>query len=369
MCRTDIDSSTPTLTSLLYASETQHDIDRTRVLPLGILHLHGAVVRTLRRGCWQVQTPDDAVTHQFEMAGGDVDFDTWLKALRREQHVPDGEEPPTSLAGPRLSPEDVDVARLREQLYSSNEAVESASYRHEPADTLGAKRASLARAGAGPRSAAAKRAVADDSDDADELGAYTDWYDDDSSTMAPSSTSSRSSAAGDSKRRSSRHRSRSGRRSSKAGTSSLASSASAAAVAALYADVDAAAAAEEEERDDAQQSLHRAKSSDLGRTRRSGHRALHRSSEQAVSSSASSSRAKAPGSRDQLSKSTPQFSTDNNSNENGDGSGGNTAAPALPEESSSGGEETDDSTGDASSDDDVGDKKPEESGSDSDGMN
>ena len=45
---------------LLYASAAQHDIDRNRVLRRGVLHLHGAVVRRISRGVYQIQTPDDA---------------------------------------------------------------------------------------------------------------------------------------------------------------------------------------------------------------------------------------------------------------------------------------------------------------------
>ena len=43
--------------------------------------------------------------HQFEMLppedGSSLDtaFEAWLAMLTREQHVPDGEEPPTSLSG------------------------------------------------------------------------------------------------------------------------------------------------------------------------------------------------------------------------------------------------------------------------------
>ena len=98
-----------------------------------------------------------------------------MKSLQKEQHVPSGEEPPTSLEGPRPSPEDVDVNQLREQLYRSE--AENESYRFEPSHTLADKRATLALAGARPQSLAvdlALKQLADDDDDFDEDLFYSD---------------------------------------------------------------------------------------------------------------------------------------------------------------------------------------------------
>lgn len=142
----------------VFASSTQHELDRSRVLPHGILHLHGSVVSRLRKGLWQVVTPNDAAVHQFELIakGGapalETEFDEWMAALRQEQHVPAGEEAPTSIDGPRVNPEDVDVNELRKVLYRSE--AETESYRDVPKNSLADKRVSLARLGVGPRSTA-----------------------------------------------------------------------------------------------------------------------------------------------------------------------------------------------------------------------
>jgi hypothetical protein len=154
----------------VFASSTQHELDRSRVLPNGIIHLHGAVISRPRKGLWQVTTPNDAVVRQFEVvpksaATAEAEFDEWMAALRREQHVPEGEEPPTSIDGRRIAPEDVDVSALRKVLYrSESSAAETQSYRQEPKSRLVDKRVSLASLGAGPRSAAIDMALGVDLD-------------------------------------------------------------------------------------------------------------------------------------------------------------------------------------------------------------
>jgi hypothetical protein len=154
----------------VFASSTQHELDRSRVLPNGVIHLHGAVISRPRKGLWQVTTPNDAVVRQFEVvpksaATAEAEFDEWMAALRREQHVPEGEEPPTSIDGRRVAPEDVDVSALRKVLYRSESvAAETQSYRQEPKSRLVDKRVSLASLGAGPRSAAIDMALGVDSD-------------------------------------------------------------------------------------------------------------------------------------------------------------------------------------------------------------